>query len=57
MADVRSLFVPVILGTPRRGRMSEHAARLMHTEVGKRPGVETAFESSESPPGSSAAPG
>jgi NAD(P)H-dependent FMN reductase len=43
MADVRSLFVPVILGTPRRGRMSEHAARLMHTEVGKRPGVETAL--------------
>jgi NAD(P)H-dependent FMN reductase len=37
----RPLFVPVILGTPRRGRMSEHAARLMYAEVGKRPGVET----------------
>lgn len=37
----RPLFVPVILGTPRQGRMSEHAARLMHREVAKRPGVET----------------
>jgi NAD(P)H-dependent FMN reductase len=39
----RPLFVPVILGTPRRGRMSEHAARLMCVEVGKRTGVETAL--------------
>jgi len=39
----RPLFVPVILGTPRRGRMSEHAARLMWAQVGKRPGVETAL--------------
>jgi len=37
----RPLFVPVILGTPRRGRMSEHAARLMWARVGERPGVET----------------
>jgi NAD(P)H-dependent FMN reductase len=39
----RPLFVPVILGTPRRGRMSEHAARLMWARVGERPGVETAL--------------
>ena len=37
----RALFVPVILGTPRQGRMSEHAARVISDEVGKRPGVET----------------
>jgi NAD(P)H-dependent FMN reductase len=37
----RPLFVPVILGTPRRGRMSEHAAKVVWSEVGKRPGVET----------------
>jgi NAD(P)H-dependent FMN reductase len=39
----RPLSVPVILGTPRRGRMSEHAARLMWARVGERPGVETAL--------------
>ena len=43
MERERPLFVPVILGTPRRGRMSEHAARLMWAQVGKRPGVETAL--------------
>jgi NAD(P)H-dependent FMN reductase len=37
----RPLFVPVLLGTPRQGRMSEHAARVVHGEVAKRPGVET----------------
>lgn len=37
----RPLFVPVILGTPRRGRQSEHVARFMLGEVVKRPGVET----------------
>ena len=41
MASDRPLFIPVILGTPRRGRMSEHAARLMCAEVAKRPGLET----------------
>jgi len=35
------LFVPVVLGTPRQGRMSEHAAMLMHERVGLRQGVET----------------
>ena len=38
---IRPLSVPVILGTPRQGRMSEHAARVLVEEVGKRPGVET----------------
>jgi NAD(P)H-dependent FMN reductase len=35
------MFVPVLLGTPRQGRMSEHAARVAWEEVGQRPGVET----------------
>ena len=43
MERERPLFVPVILGTPRRGRTSEHAARLMWARVGERPGVETAL--------------
>jgi NAD(P)H-dependent FMN reductase len=37
----RALFVPVILGTPRQGRMSEHAARLVHERIAARSGVET----------------
>jgi NAD(P)H-dependent FMN reductase len=37
----RPLFVPVILGTPRRGRMSEQAARLVHAQVARREGVES----------------
>jgi NAD(P)H-dependent FMN reductase len=37
----RPLFIPVILGTPRQGRMSEHAARFVLGEVQKREGVET----------------
>ena len=37
----RPFFVPVILGTPRKGRMSEYAARVVFAEVEKRPGVET----------------
>jgi len=37
----RPLFIPVILGTARMGRMSLHAARLVTQEVGKRTGVET----------------
>ena len=41
MRSDRPLFVPVILGTPRRGRMSEHAARLLHERVAQRPQVET----------------
>ena len=37
----RPLYIPVILGTVRRGRMSLHAARLVSEEVGKRAGVQT----------------
>jgi NAD(P)H-dependent FMN reductase len=35
------LFIPVVLGTTRKGRISEHVARFVATELGKRPGVET----------------
>ncbi len=41
MTTSRPLFIPVILGTPRQGRMSEHVARFVHDEVAKRAGVET----------------
>jgi NAD(P)H-dependent FMN reductase len=38
---IRPLFVPVVLGTVRRGRMSLPVARLMTAEIAKRAGVET----------------
>jgi NAD(P)H-dependent FMN reductase len=41
MTQQRPLFIPVILGTPRQGRASEHVARFVHGEVAKRGGVET----------------
>jgi len=41
MNPERPLFIPVILGTPRQGRMSESAAALMHERVALRDGVET----------------
>ena len=37
----RALYIPVILGTARKGRASEAVARFMHGEVRKREGVET----------------
>jgi NAD(P)H-dependent FMN reductase len=37
----RPFYVPVILGTPRKGRMSEHAARLLVACVAERERVET----------------
>jgi NAD(P)H-dependent FMN reductase len=40
-ASSRPLFIPVILGTVRHGRMSEHAAKVVFTEIQKRAGVET----------------
>jgi NAD(P)H-dependent FMN reductase len=40
-AAERPLFIPVILGTPRQGRRSEHPARLVLEETKKRAGVET----------------
>ena len=41
MADPRPLSIPVILGTARKGRMSAHAARLVHGALQKREGVQT----------------
>ncbi len=41
MDGARPVFIPVILGTPRQGRMSEHVARFVLGEVSKREGVET----------------
>ena len=35
------LYIPVILGTPRQGRRSEHAANFVLEETKKRAGVET----------------
>lgn len=41
MTTGKPLFIPVILGTPRQGRWSEHVARYVYGEVEKRDGVET----------------
>ncbi len=41
MTANRPLFIPVIVGTTRRGRMSVHAAKLVASEIAKHPGVET----------------
>jgi len=41
MTNNRPIFIPVILGTPRQGRFSEHVARFVLGEAGKRDGVET----------------
>src|SRR5437899_12973850 len=41
MTNERPLSIPVILGTTRRGRMSEHAARFMVAQIAKREGVVT----------------
>jgi NAD(P)H-dependent FMN reductase len=41
MEATRTLFIPVILGTTRQGRMSEHAARFVFEEFSKRKGVES----------------
>src|SRR5437764_13411 len=38
-----SLFIPVILGTARKGRRSEHAARFVFEETKRRAGVDTEF--------------
>ena len=37
----RSLFIPVILGMPRQGRMSEYVARFVLEELSKRDAIET----------------
>ena len=41
MEASRALFIPVILGTVRQGRMSLPAAQLMAAELARRPGIET----------------
>jgi NAD(P)H-dependent FMN reductase len=41
MPAERPLFIPVILGTARQGRESEHAARFVFEQTKKRAGVET----------------
>lgn len=37
----QTLFIPVILGTPRQGRMSEYVAKFVVEEVAKRDAIET----------------
>jgi NAD(P)H-dependent FMN reductase len=37
----KPLSIPVLLGTPRQGRMSEHVANFVHSQVSRLPGVET----------------
>src|SRR5881394_426534 len=39
----KALFIPVILGTARKGRRSENAARFVFEETKKRAGIETEF--------------
>jgi NAD(P)H-dependent FMN reductase len=39
--DARPLYIPVILGTSRKGRMSAHVGHLLADEVAKQNGVET----------------
>ena len=39
--DERPLKIPVLLATVRRGRMSVHAARLVHAQLTEESGVET----------------
>jgi NAD(P)H-dependent FMN reductase len=39
--STRPLFIPVILGTSRKGRASENVARFVFAEAQKREGVET----------------
>jgi NAD(P)H-dependent FMN reductase len=41
MEATRPFFIPVILGTVRKGRMSLNVARLMTDELTKRTGIET----------------
>ena len=41
MEGSRSLFIPVILGTTRQGRMRLHVSRLITQEVARQNGIET----------------
>src|SRR5256885_3715987 len=39
--DEKPLYLPIILGTARQGRQSEHAANFLLSEMEKRPEIET----------------
>src|ERR1700759_4301280 len=39
--DTQPLYLPIILGTARQGRQSEHVADFLLTEMQKRPEIET----------------
>ena len=39
----RPLFIPVVLGTVRKGRASENVAKFVFEQVKQREGVETEF--------------
>src|SRR6201993_88041 len=41
MMDPRPLYIPVILGTSRKGRMSAHVSRLLTNEISKQSGVQS----------------
>ncbi len=41
MPDTDPVFIPVILGTARKGRNSANVARFVHAQLEARPGVET----------------
>jgi len=41
MNPTNPLFIPIILGTTRQARMSQHVANFIFAEVAKREGVET----------------
>lgn len=39
--ETRRLYIPVILGTTRQGRMSNHVAHLVTQEIGEQPQIDT----------------
>ncbi len=41
MTEPRRLFIPVILGTPRKGRSSENVARFVFEHARQRADIET----------------
>src|SRR5215469_10269637 len=43
MPDTAQLSIPVILGTPRQGRLSEHVARIMIEQLCKRGDIATSL--------------
>jgi NAD(P)H-dependent FMN reductase len=41
MHDTRPLAIPIILGTPRQGRLSEHVARVIFEQASARDDMDT----------------